>query len=122
MSIKMKDLIGTLSKEHEKIVAAEFDKRYPNTGILDFTIHAKSQLILRGYNDNDMKQMLKVITLDGTVGREYVIKSASLHYGLAVVRYPDRYVVKTTLERFKTKTTDDKIIVESVELEILWIR
>lgn len=122
MSIRMKDLVGTLSKEHEKIVAAEFDKRYPNTGILDFTIHAKSQFILRGYNDNDMKQMMKVIKLEGTVGREYVIKSTSLHYGLVVVRYPDRYVVKTTLERFKTKTADDKIIVESVELEILWIR
>lgn len=78
MSIRMKDLVGTLSKEHEKIVAAEFDKRYPNTGILDFTIHAKSQFILRGYNDNDMKQMLKVIDLKGTVGREYVIKSTSL--------------------------------------------
>lgn len=39
-----------------------------------------------------------------------------------VVRYPDRYVVKTTLERFKTKTNDEKIIVESVEMEILWIR
>lgn len=122
MSIRMKDLVGTLSKEHEKIVAAEFDKRYPNTGILDFTIHAKSQFILRGYNDNDMKQMMKVINLEGTVSREYVIKSASLHYGLVVVRYPDRYVVKTTLERFRSKTNDEKIIVESVGMEILWTR
>ena len=122
MSIRMKDLIGNLKKEHEKIVAAEFDRRYPNTGILDFTIHAKSQFILRGYNDNDMKQMLKVIKLQGDIGHEYVIRSKSLQYGLAVVRYPNRFVVKTTLERFRTKTKSNKIIVEGIERNIIWTR
>ena len=118
----MKDLVGNLKKEHEKIVAAEFDRRYPETGILDFTIHAKSQFILRGYNDNDMKQMLKVIKLQGDIGHEYVIRSKSLQYGLAVVRYPNRFVVKTTLERFRTKTKDEKIVVEGIEMETLWTK
>ena len=122
MSIRMKDLVGNLKKEHEKIVAAEFDRRYPETGILDFTIHAKSQFILRGYNDNDMKQMLKVIKLQGDIGHEYVIRSKSLQYGLAVVRYPNRFVVKTTLERFRTKTKDEKIVVEGIEMETLWTK
>ena len=122
MSIRIKDLVGNLKKEHEKIVADEFDRRYPNTGILDFTIHAKSQFILRGYNDNDMKQMLKVIKLQGIVGREYVIRSETLQYGLAVVRYPNRFVVKTTLERFRTKTKDEKIVVEGIEMETLWTK
>ena len=124
MSIRMKDLVGTLSKEHEKIVAAEFDKRYPNTGILDFTIHAKSQFILRGYNMNDLNHMKKFVPLDIVPqdNMQHVVASRSIQYGIVVQRYGNRVSVITTLDRFRHKTKNNKIIVESVELEILWTR
>ena len=66
--------------------------------------------------------MLKVIKLQGIVGNEYVIKSKSLQYGLAVARYPNRFVVKTTLEKFRTKSDDEKIVVEGIEMETLWTK
>ena len=92
MSINTINLVDKLTKEQEKIVAAEFDKRYPDTGILSFTNHAKSQFVLRKYNQ----------------------------YGLVCQRYRDRITVITVLERFKTKTKDNRIIVEGIERNILW--
>lgn len=124
MSIRMKDLVHRLTKDQERIVAAEFDKRHPDTGIFSFTTHAKCQFILRGYNQHDLAQMKQVITLETVPldGQEHVIISTSLHYGLACQRYRNKITVITVLERFRTKTEDNKIIVEGVERDIIWTR
>lgn len=124
MSIRMKDLVHELTKAQERLVAAEFDKRHPDTGILSFTTHAKCQFILRGYTELDMKQMKKVISIETVPmdGQEHVVISASLQYGLVCQRYPNKITVITVLERFRTKTKDEKIVVEGIERNILWIR
>lgn len=124
MSINMKDLVHKLTKDQEKIVAAEFDKRHPDTGIFSFTTHAKSQFFLRGYNQHDLAQMKQVITMETIPmdGQEHVIVSRSLRYGLVCQRYHNRIAVITVLERFRTKTKDNKIMVEGIERDILWTR
>lgn len=124
MSIRMKDLVHKLTKDQEKVVAAEFDKRHPDTGIFSFTTHAKSQFVLRGYNRHDLKQMKNVISIDTVPidGREHVVISQSLRYGLVCQRYNNRIAVITVLERFRTKTEDNKIMVEGIERDILWTR
>lgn len=123
MSIRMKDLIRRLTKDQEKIVAAEFDNQHPDTGILSFTTHAKCQFILRGYNQHDLRQMKNVIKIDTVPfdGQEHVVISSSLHYGIVCQRYLNKITVITVLERFRTKTKDEKIVVEGIERDILWI-
>jgi len=123
MSIDISEVIK-LSKPQEHTVAKEFDKLYPDTGIFDFSVHAKARFIMRGYNLNDLKHMKKFIPLDVVPqdNNMYVIVSRSIQYGLVVQRYGSKVSVISTLERFKHKTNDNKIMVESVELEILWTR
>lgn len=124
MSIRMKDLVGNLKKEHEKIVAAEFDRRHSDTGIFRFSTHAKSQFILRDYNQHDLKQMKQVITIDTVPmdNQEHVVVSTSLQYGIVCQRYHNRIAVITVLERFRTKTKSNKIIVEGIERNIIWTK
>ena len=124
MSIDTKRLVRKLTKDQERIVAAEFDKRHPDTGILSFTTHAKSQFILRGYNYNDLAQMKQVISADTVPmdGQEHVIVSKSLRYGIVCQRYDNKLTVITILERFRTKTKSNKIMVEGIERDILWTR
>ena len=123
MSIDISEVIK-LSKPQEYEVAKEFDRKHPDTGIFDFSVHAKSQFILRGYNANDLNHMKKFITLNivPNDNRMHVIVSKSIQYGIVCQRYNNKITVITTLERYKHKTTDNKVMVESKELGILWTR
>jgi len=123
MSIDISEVIK-LSKPQEYEVAKEFDRKHPDTGIFDFSVHAKSQFILRGYNANDLKHMKKFITLNivPNDNRMHVIVSKSIQYGIVCQRYNNKVAVITTLERYKHKTNDNKVMVESKELDILWTR
>lgn len=123
MSIDISEVVK-LSKPQERIVAQEFDRRHPDTGIFDFSVHAKSQFILRKYNENDIKHMKKFISVDIVPqdNKEHVVVSRSIQYGLVVQRYGNRLAVITILDRYKNKTEDNKIMVESVEMEIIWTK